>query len=354
MLCIADTTELNFNGQEVEGLGPLSFEAQRGMYLHPTYAVTPDREPLGVIDAWMWAREPRDANGQRGGIKESIRWIEGYERVAEQAAQLPQTRLVYVTDREGDIAALMARANELGQPADWLIRSQYNRNLAEAGKLWDNVDASQALGEISFILLGRAGQKAREVKQELRAQRVKLPGRAGSVTCVVAHEIGAPAGVTPVVWRLLTNREAQNRDTIVELIDWYRARWEIEMFFHVLKTGCKVEALQLSQMERVERALVLYMVVAWRIARLMRLGRTCPELDASLFFGADEIRGAYVLAKKARPNTPVTLNQMIRLVASLGGFLGRKSDGEPGAKTIWIGLQRTMDAAFIIQALRCA
>ena len=108
------------------------------MYLHPTYAVTPDREPLGVIDAWMWAREPRDANGQRGGIKESIPWIEGYERVAEQAALLPQTRLVYVTDREGDIAALMARANELGQPADWLIRSQYNRNLAEAGKLCEN------------------------------------------------------------------------------------------------------------------------------------------------------------------------------------------------------------------------
>ena len=353
VLCLADTTELNFNGQEMEGLGPLTFEAQRGMYLHPTYAVTPDREPLGVIDAWMWAREPRDANGQRGGIKESVRWIEGYERVAEQAALLPQTRLVYVADREGDIAALMARADELGQPADWLIRSQYNRNLGETGKLWDRVDASQALGEITFILPGRAGQKAREVKQELRAQRVKLPGLAGpAVTCVVAQEVGAPVGVTPVVWRMLTNREAPDTNAVIELIDWYRARWEIEMFFHVLKTGCKVEALQLSHMDRVERALVLYMVVAWRIARLMRLGRSCPELDASLFFDADEIRGAYLPAKKARPKTLVTLNQMIRLVASLGGFLGRKSDGEPGAKTIWIGMQRTMDAAFMIQALR--
>jgi hypothetical protein len=124
------------------------------------------------------------------------------------------------------------------------------------------------------------------------------------------------------------------------------------MFFNVLKNGCKVEALQLSHIDRVERALVLYMIVAWRIARLMRLGRTCPDLDASLFFDADEIRGAYLLAKKARPNKPTTLNQMVRLIASLGGFLGRKSDGEPGAKTIWIGLQRTMDAAFMIQALR--
>jgi len=64
------------------------------------------------------------------------------------------------------------------------------------------------------------------------------------------------------------------------------------------------------------------------------------------------IRGAHLLVKKAPPKTPVTLNQMIRLVASLGGFLGRKSDGEPGAKTIWIGLQRTTDTASTIQVLR--
>jgi hypothetical protein len=353
VLCLADTTELDFNGQEMEGLGPLSYEMQRGMYLHATYAVTPDREPLGVVDAWMWARELRDANGQRGGIKESVRWTVGYERVAEQAATLPETRLVYVTDREGDIAALMARAAELGHPADWLIRSQHNRSLDESGRLWDHVEAGEVLGEITFILPGRAGRRAREVRQVLRAQRVKLPGSTDlEVTCIVAQEIGAPANVTPVVWRLLSNREARDADAVVELIDWYRARWEIEMFFHVLKNGCKVEALQLSQMDRVERALVLYMVVAWRIARLMRLGRTCPELDATLFFEPDEIRGAYLLAKKVRPTKPTTLNQMIRLIASLGGFLGRKGDGEPGAKTLWIGMQRTMDAAFTIQALR--
>ncbi|MDW3684256.1 IS4 family transposase [Cupriavidus sp. CV2] len=353
VLCLADTTELDFNGQEMEGAGPLSYEVQRGMHLHARYAVTPDREPLGVIDAWMWAREPKDAAGQRGGIKESVRWIEGYERMAEQAATLAQTRLVYVTDREGDIAALMQRAEELGQPADWLIRSQHNRNLGAEAKLWNEVEASEALGEITFILPGRAGQKAREVRQELRARRVMLPGRKGvSFTCLVAEERGAPAGVKPVVWRLLTNRDAQDLDAVIELIDWYRARWEIEMLFHVLKNACKVEALQLSHMDRVERALVLYMVVSWRIARLMRLGRTCPELDASLFFDVDEIRGAYLLSKKPRPQKPPTLNQVIRLIASLGGFLGRKSDGEPGAKTLWIGLQRTMDAAATIQALR--
>ena len=72
VLCLQDTTELDFNGQAIEGLGKLSYEAQRGMYLHPTYAVSPQRLPLGILDTWMWAR-PLD-------IAESRRWIEGYER----------------------------------------------------------------------------------------------------------------------------------------------------------------------------------------------------------------------------------------------------------------------------------
>ncbi|NRO99786.1 IS4 family transposase, partial [Paraburkholderia sp. NMBU_R16] len=43
-----------------------------GMYVHATYAVTPQREPLGVLNAWMWSRERKDAAGKRGGIKESM------------------------------------------------------------------------------------------------------------------------------------------------------------------------------------------------------------------------------------------------------------------------------------------
>ena len=92
------------------------------------------------------------------------------------------------------------------------------------------------------------------------------------------------------------------------MIDWYRARWEIEMFFHVLKNGCRIEALQLGCVDKLERALVLYMVVAWRIARLMRLGRSCPELDAQLMFEPDEWQAAYILNKKKLPDKPPTLN----------------------------------------------
>lgn len=354
VLCLQDTTELDFNGQQIEGLGRLNYDARIGMYLHPTLAVTPQREPLGVTDAWMWARAPKDG-APATTPKESTRWIEGYERVAEMAAAVPATRLVYVADREADLVELMRCARELGTPADWLVRAKHNRCLPEGEKLWAHTCAGEPLGEIVFTLGSRHGQKAREVRQQLWARPVKIPaGKAGpvAVTCIVAREIDAPAGVKPVEWRLLTNRAAPKTADVVELIDWYRARWEIEMFFNIVKNGCRVEALQLSSMDRIERALALFLVVAWRIAHLMRTGRTCPDLDAALFFDADEIQGAYLLTKKKPPNRPPRLNEVLRLIATLGGFLARKGDGEPGVKTIWLGLQRVMDAATMIEVLR--
>jgi hypothetical protein len=226
VLCIQDTTEVDFNGQDIAGLGPLSYEAQRGMYLHPTYAVTLGREPLGVLDAWMWARQPKDAEGHRGGVLESTRWVEGYERVAELAGELPQTRRVYVADREADIAALMAKARDLGMPAEGLIRSRHNRKLPTGGKLWNRVSEGEALGEIQFTLPSRHGQKARPVRQQVWARRVELSeGKGGRLeaTCIVAREVGAPQGVKPIEWRLLTNREAARFEAAAELIDWYRA-----------------------------------------------------------------------------------------------------------------------------------
>lgn len=113
----------------------------------------------------------------------------------------------------------------------------------------------------------------------------------------------------------------------------------------------RVEALQLGSVERLERALALFIVVAWRVAHLMRLGRTCPDLDAELFFDPDEIRGAYLLTKVRHTAAP-KLNEVLRLIARLGGFLGRKSDGEPGVKTIWLGLKEVHVAARTLRGLR--
>ncbi|CAB3773839.1 IS4 family transposase ISAzo5 [Paraburkholderia humisilvae] len=294
VLCLQDTTKLDFNGRQAAGLAPLSY----GMHLHPTYAVTPERVPLGVLDAWLRARASRDAQDKRGSLKESLRWIEGYERVAETASSRPHMRLVHVANREAGMLALKVRAQELGTPADCLIRSTHDRALPEGAKLWAATTEGAPLGEIAFTMSSRHGVKARQVRQHVWLRRIELPpgvGQSVAATCVVAREFDVPRGVKPIEWRMLTNREATTLLEAIELIDWYRARWEIEILFNVLKNGCRAEALQPGAIERLERALALFLVVAWRIAHLMHMGRSCPDLDAGPLFDVDEIRGVYLL-----------------------------------------------------------
>lgn len=335
VLCLQDTTELDFNGQAIKGLGKLSYEAQRGMYLHPTYAVSPQRLPLGIVDTWMWVR-PLD-------IAESRRWIEGYERVAERAGQLPATRLVYVADREADILELMQRAHALSYPADYLLRAQHNRCLPQGGKLWPETLAAPSLGEIEFMLPARTNRPARAVRQTLHVRSLELADGHGGlmpVTCLIAREGGTQAGHKPIEWRLLTNRAVSTLEQAAELIDWYRCRWEIETLFHVLKNGCRVEALQLGEVKKLELALVIYLVVAWRQAHLVRLARVHPDLPASTVFDQIEWQAAWLLAEKDPPKKTPTVREVIRRIAMLGGFLARKGDGEPGVKTLWQGFAR--------------
>lgn len=120
------------------------------------------------------------------------------------------------------------------------------------------------------------------------------------------------------------------------------------VLFDILKNACRVEALQLSGIDRLERALAMFMVVAWRVAYLMRLGRSSPDLDAGRYFDWAEIKAAYVLAKKPQPARP-RLNEVLRLIAQRGGFLARKGDGEPGVKAIWKGLTKIR---LVAEALR--
>lgn len=123
---------------------------------------------------------------------------------------------------------------------------------------------------------------------------------------------------------------------------------ETELFFLIFKEGCGIEALQLEDIDRIETALALYLVVAWHINGLMRLGRSLRELPGDLLFETEEWKAAYVLNKRKLPKGVPPLNAAVRLVAQLGGFLCRKGDGELGAKTLWLGMG---DIAVFVQGL---
>ena len=164
--------------------------------------------------------------------------------------------------------------------------------------------------------------------------------------CVHAVEVDPPDGVEPLEWYLLTDLLCTTLEEAVTSLQYYAARWQIEIFFRVLKSGCKVEQLQFELLERLEPCLAVYMIATWRILNVMMLGRHCPDLPCDILLTEAEWKSAWQVRRHTPPPTiPPRLGEMLTILSSLGGHLGRKCDGPPGPKSIWIGLHRTMEFA---------
>ena len=367
VLCIEDTSEIDYTGKpSMQGLGPLNRETRQGLYLHPTLAVTPERLCLGLLHVHRWVREPgslgQDKDPKRAlEDKESVRWVDGYRQVDALAEQLPNTRLTYVADREADIYDLFVGAPCPETAADWLVRGHHDWGLADGQTLRQHLAAAPLHAATTFERPASHGVTARTVHQELRAVRVALPAPRRpdrtlpdvAITALLASEPNPPAGEAPVQWLLLTNLPVDTPAQALEKIQWYLCRWQIEVYFRILKSGCRIEKLQLEKLERLEPALACYMIVAWRVLFLTMLGRACPEMPCDVVFDTAEWHAVYIVTERQPPpDTPPTLDQMVRMVAGLGGFLGRKSDGFPGPQTHWIGLQRAADFVLAMAAQR--
>lgn len=240
----------------------------------------------------------------------------------------------------------MDRAAELDHPADDLLRAKHDRVRADGGKLRAAVARQTVWGEVAFAMPAAPGRTARTVMQRVRVARVTLARHAGKpreVTVIRAREETPPAGEQPLEWLLLTNEPVTTLDDAVRRIGGYRRRWLAAMVFRIVNSGGRVEALQLATVERLERAWVIYWVIAWRMLYLMTLGRDGPDRPCNVAFTAEEWRAAWRMAKRQPPpEAPPTLGTMIRLVAGFGGFLGRKGDGHPGPKALWEGLMKLM------------
>ena len=150
-----------------------------------------------------------------------------------------------------------------------------------------------------------------------------------ALTIIRAQKENPSAGVEPLDWIVLTNRSAMTHNKAHTLLRWYICRWQSEIFFFILKTGCGIENLQLETVKRLHIAIVIYLIIAWRILYMLSLGRDGPDLTCATNFDREERHAAWIVINRTA-HRPPKLQEMIRIIASLGGFLALKSDGKPG------------------------
>jgi hypothetical protein len=358
-----DTTELDYSTHLSKiGIGPLNSETHRGILLHPLIALTPERLCLGIVGVESWyrpsIRQKPDHHEQPIEEKESYRWILHYQRAIKLAQECKETQLVVIGDRESDICEFFMAREELGvteNRPDFVIRSGQNRKIilgdGKKAKLYEAMQEAKQVGKIEFDMPSRVNKRrGRHVVQELRACRVTLEAprqrgnrdelKAVEVTVLYAREINPPTGEKRVEWILITSVDISHQHQAAQVLTWYLARWEIEIYFHVLKNGCRVEDIQLTDSKRFSVCLALYYIVAWRILFLSKIARVCPTLSCEPFFSKTEWKITVLMVKKQQADYPPTLQEMIRMIAQLGGYLARKNDGPPGVKTIWRGLRK--------------
>jgi hypothetical protein len=387
LLAIQDTTACNFNTHHsLEGLCSISSNKMRpniaGLHVHSTLLSAADEDAVfGLLGAKFYARK-LPGKGRSVGArnrepiesKESVRWLESLELAhearqwlesfAEASASCSTTAtkpaeaplVVSVGDREADIYELLAEAQQhREQGLGLLVRSQHNRSL-EGGEaqMWRHLEQSEPAGTHTLQLPRSQGQKARQATLSVRYTTVTIAVPVNKAkhmkkdtpveVCIVElREQDAPEG-KGICWRLLSTLKVDTLESAVKLAGWYAKRWQIEEFHRILKTGCRVEARQMRSLERLRPMMALDMLVACRIMGMSAGARQSPQDPATDWLDEDEISALEAYEREGKKPVkdapPMSLGAAVKSIARLGGHLGRKGDGHPGAQVLWQGLNK--------------
>ena len=366
VLAIQDTSFIDYTGHPAtEGLGLLMDENHQGLILHATLMVSAQGVPLGLLDMQILNR---DQLGKRASCrerqtqeKESRKWLESYRATARFRAQGDgNSQFVNVGDRESDVYDLMAevmRHKEADPKApDLLVRAAKDRGVEEGQRLWAFMESQEVSGKVVVEVPRKDKQKTRQAQLSIRYAQVKIkPPRHRkkaaeglknlTLWAIFAEEQNPPQGIEPISWMLLTTMPVCGFEEALEKVRWYTLRWTIEMYFKVLKSGCRIEERQLEAAHRLKSCLAVDSIIAWRILFLTMIGRQMPDLPASILFEEYEWKALYSFIHQT-PDVPEQvplLEEMIRQISKLGGFLDRQSDGDPGSTCLWRGMWRLTD-----------
>jgi hypothetical protein len=336
----------------------LNRPGQYGLFVHSTLAVLPDGGvPQGLLAQEVWARPAAPPGGRPPrrarpvAAKESQKWLTAL--AASRTAVPPGVTLVHVGDREADVYDLfLAGAAQPG--TELLVRAAQDRRVqAPTGTLWAALDA-QPIADTRRVELPQSNDRpAREVDLSVRWTRVTLrPPKYRAterlpdlvVDAVLVRDEAPAAGAEPIEWLLLTTVPVASTADAWERVRWYTYRWLVERYHYVLKSGCRIEQRHLETATRLECCLAVYAVVACWLLRLVYSARATPEAPATTLLAPVEWAVLWAARHPTQPVPPrPTLRALVREIAGLGGFLGRRRDGEPGVKTVWQGLQRLHD-----------
>ena len=376
ILVAHDTTEFSFGGESKRsGLGRLRAGGQ-GFFAHFSLAMRADgsRRPLGVLGlqtqfrhapAKLLSKKENRANPERRTFKWGI-GVSAVEEVLDGAASA-----IHLMDREADAYEVLAG---LGQKKHrFVVRVRQERLVRdEEGKTKLLLDA---LNGLSSVLVREVPLKARSPKRinpkhchpprrerlaslHFRARTVILPrpqygdqaGKALPATLAVnivhVFEPTPPPGETPIEWLLATSEPVDTVEQVARVVDWYRARWVIEEYFKVLKTGCAYEKRQLESSHALVNALAVMIPVAVELLTLRTDARQTPDAAASTILSSTQISVLRVMQRRHPLPPKPTIRDALLAIAALGGHL--KNNGDPGWQTLWRGFEKLLlaDAAW--------
>jgi len=376
VLAVQDSTSFNYDTHaDMEGLGPINtrVDGAQGILLHDTMAYTTEGTALGLVDIQVWARDPREF-GKRATRyqrpieqKESFKWLKSFRAAARLQRQLgAASTVVSVGDREADVYELFTLAKSDPAHPKLLVRAERDRRVKDTSAcLWQYMESQPVAGQRVLHIPRRKGRVAREAvlkirfaQVELRPPQRKSPLGALRLWAVYVTEVSPPSEKDAIEWMLLTTLEVNDFEQALEKIDWYKKRWGIEEYHRTIKSGCRIENRQLADRTVWENCLAIDLVVAWRIEHIKKLSRHQPQAPCTVAFEEHEWQAllAFKRPDQPLPSTPPSVCEVTRLTAELGGFLGRKGDGEPGSTTLGRGLQRLHDIAsafLIFKQLHC-
>jgi hypothetical protein len=370
-----DTVEFRFGGRRDRdgltrgrsGSADAGARAKQGYWCQFSLAVAPDehRAPLGVVAIEPWARgEQTPTKLRKKGTSyaeasqlpsEQDRWKRSVDRAAEQLAD--RDCAIHVMDSEADDYRLLAQLTD--DSTRFVVRMCYDRVLAdeylsgEGRRVKQFVAAKQPVCNRKVRLSRRASQSGRPRRRDIaRDEReATLSFRAAhvavrrptyhsaalpelvAVNVIHVSEAAPPEGVEPVDWVLATSEPIGTEEQILQVVEYYRARWRIEEFFKALKTGCAYEKRQLESLDTLLVALAVFIPIAWQLLHLRTLSRRSPDQPAQTCLTARQLR-VLALANDKLPNKP-TVRDALLAIARLGGHL--KRNGPPGWQTLGRG-----------------